>query len=65
MTRQQVVAILGPPDFVPTVFQDGTVCFSWGRAGLISNKFPKADWCLVLDRQSTEAVNANSYTNSF
>jgi hypothetical protein len=31
MTRQQVVAILGPPDFVPTVFQDGTVCFSWGQ----------------------------------
>lgn len=31
MTRQQVVGILGPPDDVPTVFQDGTVGFAWGQ----------------------------------
>ena len=31
MTRQQVVGILGPPDFQPTVFSDGTVGFAWGQ----------------------------------
>ena len=31
MTRQQVIGILGPPDFSPEVYLDGTVAFTWGQ----------------------------------